>query len=136
MNSIIDAIREAKEVKDSFIGSGKIGKLKYSIVGDREGYTITYRGSYNSVLSFVFGVDDTEVYFGFESYLGETFATAKIGNANSSSGIKQDRMIRVNSIKDSDDLAKELLVNIKEDDYLSIKQVLYVMEADMGIYRL
>lgn len=45
-------------------------------------------------------------------------------------------MIRVNSIKDSDDLAKELLVNIKEDDYLSIKQVLYVMEADMGIYRL
>lgn len=50
MNSIIDAIREAKEVKDSFIGSGKIGKLKYSIVGDREGYTITYKGSYNSVL--------------------------------------------------------------------------------------
>lgn len=33
-------------------------------------------------------------------------------------------------------VAKELLVNIKEDDYLSIKQVLYVMKADMGIYRL
>lgn len=48
----------------------------------------------------------------------------------------QDRVIRVDSIKDSDDLARELLVNIKEDDYLSIKQVLYVMEADMGIYRL
>ena len=137
MNSIIEAIREAKEVKDSFIGSGKIGKLKYSIVGDREGYTITYKGSYNSILSFVFGVDDTEkVYFGFESYLGETLATAKIGNAKSSSGIKQDRVIRVDSIKDSDDLARELLVNIKEDDYLSIKQVLYVMEADMGVYRL
>lgn len=82
MNSIIEAIREAKEVKDSFIGSGKIG------------------------------------------------------NAKSSSGIKQDRVIRVDSIKDSDDLARELLVNIKEDDYLSIKQVLYVMGADMGVYRL
>lgn len=69
-------------------------------------------------------------------YLGETLATAKIGTAKSSCGIKQDRAIRVSSTKDSDDLARELLVNIKEDDYLSIKQVLYVMEADMGIYRL
>lgn len=68
--------------------------------------------------------------------LSETLATAKIGNTKATSDIKQDRMIRVDSIKDSDDLAKELLVNIKEDDYLSIKQVLYVMEADMGIYRL
>lgn len=136
MGSIIEAIREAKEVKDSFIGSGKIGKLKYSIVGDREGYTITYKGSYNSILSFVFGADDTEFYFGFESYLGETVANAKIGNARGSSGIKQDRVIRVSAIKNSDDLARELIFNIKKDDYLSIKQVLYVMEADMGIYSL
>lgn len=80
-----------------------------------------------------FGIDDTEVYFGFESYLSETLATAKIGNAKATSNIKQDRVIHLDSIKDSDNLAK---VNIVEDDYLRIKQVLYVMEADMGIYRL
>jgi len=122
--------------KNKFVGDGKIGKLKYSIVGDSEGYTITYKGSYNSLLTFVFGIDDTEVYFGFESYLGETLATAKIGNARGSSNIKQDRVIHVSEIKDSDDLARELIFNIIKDDYLSIKQVLYVMEADMGIYRL
>lgn len=127
---------QRKLKKNKFEGSGKIGKLKYTIVSDSEGYTITYKGSYSSLLSFVFGIDDTEVYFGFESYIGETLATAKIGNVKSSSAIKQDREILVSSIKDSDDLAKELLVNVREDDYLQIKQVLYVMEADMGIYRL
>lgn len=127
---------QRKLKKNKFEGSGKIGKLKYTIVSDSEGYTITYKGSYSSLLSFVFGIDDTEVYFGFESYIGETLATDKIGNVKSSSAIKQDREILVSSIKDSDDLAKELLVNVREDDYLRIKQVLYVMEADMGIYRL
>ena len=136
MGSIIESLVESKKVKNKFIGDGKIGKLKYSIVGDSEGYTITYKGSYNSLLTFVFGIDDTEVYFGFESYLSETLATAKIGNAKATSNIKQDRVIHLDSIKDSDNLAKELLVNIVEDDYLRIKQVLYVMEADMGIYRL
>ena len=115
---------QRKLKKNKFEGSGKIGKLKYTIVSDSEGYTITYKGSYSSLLSFVFGIDDTEVYFGFESYIGETLATAKIGNVKSSSAIKQDREILVSSIKDSDDLAKELLVNVREDDYLQIKQVI------------
>ena len=83
-----------------------------------------------------FSADDTEFYFGFESYLSETLATAKIGNVRGSSDIRQDRVIRVSDIKNSDDLARELIFNIIKDDYLSIKQVLYVMEADMGIYRL
>lgn len=110
--------------------------MKYSIVGDSGSYTITYKGYYNSLLSFVFGVDDTEVYFGVEAAYSESVATAKIGNAKGSSDIRQDRAIRVSEIKNSDDLAKELIFNIIKDDYLSIKQVLYVMEADMGIYSL
>lgn len=54
MSSIIESLVEVKENKNKFVGNGKIGKLKYSIVEDSDSYTITYKGSYNSVLSFVF----------------------------------------------------------------------------------
>jgi len=34
MGSIIESIREARDVKAKFVGDGKIGKLKYNITYD------------------------------------------------------------------------------------------------------
>ena len=107
MGSIIESIREARDVKAKFVGDGEIGKLKYNITydGSSDSYDIYYSGSYKSTLHIQFKMVDDRFRFGVDGD-GECVAEYSLGGKSSSLRISQDTRIDVSKCRDKNILAE------------------------------
>lgn len=135
MGSIIESIREARDVKDKFVGDGKIGKLKYNITydGSSDSYDIYYSGSYKSTLHTQFKMVDDRFRFGVDGD-GECVAEYSLGGKSSSLRISQDTRIDVSKCRDKNILAELVLSQFSLYDSGSMVQTISIMKADSGLF--
>lgn len=135
MGSIIESIREARDVKAKFAGSGKIGKLKYNIMYDDslDTYSISYNGSYKSTLYIQFKLVGDRFRFGVDG-VGECVVEYSLGGKSSSLKISQDTRIDVNKCRDSNILAELLLSQFSLYDSGSMVQTISILKADSGVF--
>ena len=135
MGSIIESIREARDVKAKFVGDGKICKLKYNITydGSSDSYDIYYSGSYKSTLHIQFKMVDDRFRFGVDGD-GECVAEYSLGGKSSSLRISQDTRIDVSKCRDKNILAELVLSQFSLYDSGSMVQTISIMKADSGLF--